>query len=662
MKNKLILLLIVLSHNVVCASTKPVGKLVFDMANAVMKHTYMDVPVYFLANASVASVDFALTYNETVFTYDSIINVTPDLSGAGNLVNHVLRFSGQEDNGTSTTIPFKNNTTLLYIRFKFNSQNICQRITSADLNPNLVLLDTISNCTYQVTTPLPFTVPIANFSNNAACQGSSVKFLDSSKVAMDSITSWRWDFGNGTTSTSKNPSTTYATAASYSVTLIAKSDLGCSDTVTKSLQVGNYPIVDFTYSPDCPSGNLVFTDLSYIYSPDTIAVWSWDFGDHKPLVHLQNPVYDYDYGGSYKVTLTVTSESGCKSDTTHKVAVTVLSAIFGAKNGCKGIPITFLDSSITAASAGKITSWKWYFGDGTGGFSHGDTSHTFKDTGTYVVSLKVTSATCSDSIAHTIVIQDKPIVKFSEDKLSGCMPLIINFSDSSITSAGSVYSWNFGDNRTATSKNASHTYIDNGNLSVTHYVTTSAGCADSLAKSSLINVYGAMVAFMASPQKVKLPNASVSFTNLTKNYTAWMWSFGDSTFSTNKNTAHVFADTGSYTVCLMGKDAKGCSDTHCDTVTVIAPNIVAIPEAFTPNNDNINDVLKVRGGPITEMEWRIFDEWGKQVFYSNQQSTGWEGTYNGIAQPIGVYEYTLKGKTVFDNETINMHGVVNLVR
>lgn len=671
MKNKLVVVVVVVLFQSIIATTfsrtssspakAPVsGKMVFDMTNAVMTGNHVDIPVYFIANAPVPSIDFALTYNEAVLTYDSIINVTSNLIGGGDFVNHVLRFSGY--NGDSITQPFKNNTTLLYVRFKYNAASICQKIISSDLAPNLVLLGDIPNCTFVVTTPPPFTVPIANFSYNTPCQGSSVLFIDSSRVIKDSIISRKWDFGNGSTSTFKNPSTIYTSASDYTVTLIATSNLGCSDTITKSFHVNTSPTANFTYAADCASGNLVFTDLSSIASPDVIADWSWNFGDHKPLVHQQNPTHDYDYGGSYTVSLTAISDSGCTSIHTAKVAVTLLSAIFGAKDGCQGILVTFLDSSITAASAGPITNWKWYFGDGNTGLSNGDISHKYTDTGIYVVSLKVSNTNCSDSIAHTITIQGKPTVNFTEDKISGCMPLTINFTDVSITASGSDYYWKFGDNEISSSKNTSHTYMDNGNYTVTHIVTTSAGCVDSLTKSSFINVFGAVVSFFASPEKPKSPNANVSFTNLTKNYTIWMWNFGDSTFSNSYNAQHTFSDTGAYTVCLTGKDLKGCSGYHCDTIHVFPPNVVAIPEAFTPNNDNINDVLKVRGGPVTEMEWRIFDEWGKQVFYSNLQSVGWEGTYNGTPQPAGTYEYSLKGKTVVDNETINIHGIVNLVR
>jgi len=61
------------------------------------------------------------------------------------------------------------------------------------------------------------------------------------------------------------------------------------------------------------------------------------------------------------------------------------------------------------------------------------------------------------------------------------------------------------------------------------------------------------------------------------------------------------------------------------------------------------------------MKFQIFNEWGNLLFASPSQDIGWDGTFNGEAQPVGVYAYILKGKTA-DNMKINLYGVVNLIR
>ena len=99
----------------------------------------------------------------------------------------------------------------------------------------------------------------------------------------------------------------------------------------------------------------------------------------------------------------------------------------------------------------------------------------------------------------------------------------------------------------------------------------------------------------------------------------------------------------------------------CDTVVILPPFSIAVPSAFTPNGDGVNDFLVVKGGPILDFDFRIFNEWGKQVYESATQVPGWDGNCNGAAQPAGTYIYTLTGQTI-DHQFINLKGVINLIR
>src|SRR5205823_9992646 len=72
--------------------------------------------------------------------------------------------------------------------------------------------------------------------------------------------------------------------------------------------------------------------------------------------------------------------------------------------------------------------------------------------------------------------------------------------------------------------------------------------------------------------------------------------------------------------------------------------LVVVPSAFTPNNDNANDILFVRGGPLKEMDWRIYNEWGNEIFHATDQSKGWDGTYHGQLQSASRYVYTLRSE------------------
>ena len=92
-----------------------------------------------------------------------------------------------------------------------------------------------------------------------------------------------------------------------------------------------------------------------------------------------------------------------------------------------------------------------------------------------------------------------------------------------------------------------------------------------------------------------------------------------------------------------------------------AGNTVFVPNAFTPNNDGVNDVLFVYGTTIASMELRIFNQWGQMVFESKDKGRGWDGTMSGAKQPIGVYTYVLKA-VLQDGTIVQKRGTITIVR
>ena len=70
--------------------------------------------------------------------------------------------------------------------------------------------------------------------------------------------------------------------------------------------------------------------------------------------------------------------------------------------------------------------------------------------------------------------------------------------------------------------------------------------------------------------------------------------------------------------------------------------LLDVPNAFTPGRFGQNSIIMVKGFGIAAMDWKIYNRWGQVVFESNNPFIGWDGTYNGTAQPIGVYAYTLE--------------------
>jgi PKD repeat protein len=168
-------------------------------------------------------------------------------------------------------------------------------------------------------------VPNASFSGTPL-SGTVPLVVQFSDTSVGSPSSWSWSFGDGNTSTLKNPSHTYTAAGTYSVSLTADNSYG-SDTETKQGYVtATEPelIADFTASP--LSGTAPLTVTFTDGSTGSPVSWSWDFGDSDSTnATMQNPVHTYASAGIYTVSLTATNTAG--SDTETKTAyVTVTSS------------------------------------------------------------------------------------------------------------------------------------------------------------------------------------------------------------------------------------------------------------------------------------------------------------------------------------------------
>ena len=86
-----------------------------------------------------------------------------------------------------------------------------------------------------------------------------------------------------------------------------------------------------------------------------------------------------------------------------------------------------------------------------------------------------------------------------------------------------------------------------------------------------------------------------------------------------------------------------------------------VPNAFSPNGDNINDVLFVRGSGLHDLEFRIYDRYGKLMFQTDNLEHGWDGTFNGTKQPKEVYTFYLKA-ICEDGGIIEKKGNMTLIR
>ena len=258
--------------------------------------------------------------------------------------------------------------------------------------------------------------PVADFSATPTSGAAplSVQFTDAST---GTVTSRSWDFGDGGTSTEQNPSHTYSSAGTYTVSLTATGPLG-NDTktrtsyITASSQPVAAPTADFSATPTSGAAPLTvqFTNAT----TGSVTSWSWSFGDGGTSAE-QNPSHTYNSTGIYTVSLTATGPGGSNTKTrTSYVTVTAPSqpvqpvaaptADFSATPTSGAAPLTV---QFTNATTGSVTSWSWSFGDG-GTSAEQNPSHTYNSTGIYTVSLTATGPGGSNTKTRINYIINSP--------------------------------------------------------------------------------------------------------------------------------------------------------------------------------------------------------------------------------------------------------------
>jgi gliding motility-associated-like protein len=161
--------------------------------------------------------------------------------------------------------------------------------------------------------------------------------------------------------------------------------------------------------------------------------------------------------------------------------------------------------------------------------------------------------------------------------------------------------------------------------------------------SEIIDVWKQAVAdFDWTPVKIDIVEPEVSFTNKSIGATQYQWSMSDGGSYSDANPKHSFKDTGMFTITLNATNVNGCDSSITKSLRVLDIFRIFIPGAFSPNEDDVNTVWFPRFTSTLTIELTIYNRWGEKLFYSNDNTGKWDGTYNGNPAPEGVYYYHLK--------------------
>ncbi|MFD2920956.1 gliding motility-associated C-terminal domain-containing protein [Terrimonas rubra] len=159
------------------------------------------------------------------------------------------------------------------------------------------------------------------------------------------------------------------------------------------------------------------------------------------------------------------------------------------------------------------------------------------------------------------------------------------------------------------------------------------------------------------------PNSGQIATSITGYQSPYKFKLGNTVYNNNEVVRNL--KNGKYTISILNNDNCVIDSVIVELKLLEAPecDYVFIPNAFTPNNDNINDVLSLSiGTGVSEFEFSVYNRWGEELFFTNNRDRKWDGKYKGAFQSSGVYIWTLRYKTYNNPQNKHLKGTLNLIR
>jgi gliding motility-associated-like protein len=276
-----------------------------------------------------------------------------------------------------------------------------------------------------------------NSSTGNVCFGTPVTFTNTSQ-SFAPIANFYWDFGDNTNTTSPNPPPhNYAAPGIYQVKLAITGLDGCfSDTLRKTITVGDYPLAAFSVFDTCQGLLPRVIDQSTVII-GSVSQWSWML-DGAPYSVSQIPSLLNLASGPHQLELTVTSSIGCaaQAPANHSFTIHPKPVIAGSvDDGCVNDLISFTGQQIDNATT--ITQWKWDFDDNNQTSGLQNPTHTYINQGNYDVTLEaISNIGCSSGVTTIPLFINKAVAFAGNDTM-----IIKNVPAQLNATGGPGYAW-----------------------------------------------------------------------------------------------------------------------------------------------------------------------------------------------------------------------------
>ncbi len=506
-------------------------------------------------------------------------------------------------------------------------------IASDSLSCNLA--DTSS---FQITisTPVDY-VPSFDFLYN--CEDMSI--TTNNTTGYDFL-NYVWTLGDGTVMEGENIVYSYTEPGEYELTLTAI-DNGCDSdsSITEVIQVINevVALIDLENNDGCTGTNFLFENGGFA------GEYVWDFGDGSPTESGNSVTHVFDNPGVFTVTLIALPTDVCVGTDTTTTEITIIPAppINSDFEVAQFGDCSIMNINTTNLSSGDDLTYLWTFDDGTVSQLE-NPSHSFGTPGTYTIELTITEPTCNAQDSHSIELDviEEANVQIPEQVF------ICHYDDAVVITpvepgAGTTYLWSNGETT------PSITIAETGDYHVNVYYNN---CVTNVPFTVEV---GEKTMNLTSLEFCEGSNLTLSIPYAGGSY--YQWCAGDTIQDISVN------NEGEY--CYEYADENGCIQDGIIKVSVnqYTPSLF-IPNAFSPNNDNLNDVFLPLGTDVAEYSMTVFNRWGDPVFQTDDLEKPWDGSYKEgehyVANEAYSYYITYRGEC--SSETFEKSGVVVVLR
>ena len=415
---------------------------------------------------------------------------------------------------------------------------------------------------------------------------------------------------------------------------------GCDSVVTLDIVFSNNPTVT---SPDL---QLCLGD-STLLIPSGATTYTWsptvNFVDNLGQMWV-NPTVTSNY------VLQGTNLEGCIDLDTVIVVVNPLpniQLIVSDNSVCFGSPVQF------NASGGDSYSWtgqdlNMYIGD--------NQLINPLNSGMYVV-IGTSVSGCTSSDSTFILVNPIPSISAIPESSEICFGEYVSFQ----ILGADFYQWSNGQSSTI------YTYQPLISESLTIIGTTTFGCTDTTQVAVIVHP-NPIADFILDRNLLTSDDPTITISNLSSGNLVNLWDFGDGNqLVNNLNTieySYPFSE-GDYLIKLTVSSIDGCMDSTEQLIQIKGDVIYYVPNCFTPDGDEFNNSflpIFTSGFDPMNYELTIYNRWGEIVFVSENHLTAWNGSYNNLICPDGIYSYIIKYKIPDLDLFKYISGQINLIR